>query len=135
MRGGLKLVVLVVTLAVTFALGWAVGKTGGEAVDPASLTDLERAFAERMQNVALVGQFTIEGRESAGGRPERYEIERVTKVGDSDWRFDARITYADIDVTLPVTVPDRLGRRYADDHDHRLLDPHSRHVHRAPDLL
>ena len=105
MRGGLKLVVLVVTLAVTFALGWAVGKTGGEAVDPASLTDLERAFAERMQNVALVGQFTIEGRESAGGRPERYEIERVTKVGDSDWRFDARITYADIDVTLPVTVP------------------------------
>ena len=106
MRGVLKLVSVVVVLALMFGLGWTLAKTGvGQAVDPASLTDLERAFTERMQNVTLVGQFTIEGRESLGGRPERYEIERVTKVGDSDWRFDARITYADIDVTLPVTVP------------------------------
>ena len=106
MRGALKLATVVVVLATTFALGWIVAKTGaGQAVDSASLTDLERTFADRMQNVTLVGQFTIDGRESSGGRPERYEIERVTKVGDSDWRFDARITYADIDVTLPVTVP------------------------------
>ena len=106
MRGLLKLASLVVVLAAAFVLGWTVAKTGGgHAVKPASLTDLERAFAERMQNVTLVGHFTIEGRDGGGGRPERYEIERVTKVGDSDWRFDARITYGDIDVTLPVTVP------------------------------
>ena len=106
MRGLLKLASLVVVLAAAFVLGWTVAKTGGgHAVEPASLTDLERAFAERMQNVTLVGHFTIEGRDGGGGRPERYEIERVTKVGDSDWRFDARITYGDIDVTLPVTVP------------------------------
>jgi len=106
MRGVRKLVALVVVLVVTFAFGWMFAKTGvGQGVEPASLTDLERAFAERMQNVTLVGQFTIDGREDRGGRPERYEIARVTKVGDSDWRFDARITYADIDVTLPVTVP------------------------------
>jgi len=106
MRGALKLVTVVVMLAVTFALGWIVAKTGlGQAVDSVSLTDLERTFAERMQNVTLVGHFTIDGRASSSGRPERYEIERVTKMGESDWRFDARITYADIDVTLPVTVP------------------------------
>lgn len=106
MRGVLKLVSVVVVLALTFGFGWTLAKSGvGQAVDPASLTDLERAFTERMQNVTLVGHFTIEGRESLGARPERYEIERVTKVGDTDWRFDARITYADIDVTLPVTVP------------------------------
>ena len=106
MRGALKVVSVVVVLAATFALGWMVAKTGGgQAVDSVSLTDRERGFAERMRNVTLVGHFTIDGREGGGGRPERYEIERVTKVGDSDWQFDARITYADIDVTLPVTVP------------------------------
>ena len=102
----LKLALLIVVLVLTFALGWTVAKTGGgQAVELVSLTDLERAFTERMRSVTLVGSFTIDGRESEGGRPERYKIEQVTKINDSDWRFDARITYADIDVTLPVTVP------------------------------
>ena len=29
----------------------------------------------------------------------------MTKVGENDWRFDARITYGNTDVRLPVTVP------------------------------
>jgi len=106
MKGMLKFGVVGVLLAVMFAAGWLVAKSGvGQGVDPASLTDLERDFAERMQNVALVGHFTIDGREDMGGRPERYEIASVTKVGENDWRFDARITYGNTDVTLPVTVP------------------------------
>ena len=106
MQNPLKSVFLVVVLAVVFAAGWLLAKSGvGQAVDSASLTDLERDFAERMQNVALVGYFTIEGRENQGGRPERYEIASVTKVGENDWRFDARITYGNTDVTLPVTLP------------------------------
>jgi hypothetical protein len=106
MKGMLKFGVVGVLLAVMFAAGWLVAKSGvGQGVDPASLTDLERDFSERMQNVALVGHFTIDGREDMGGRPERYEIASVTKVGENDWRFDARITYGNTDVTLPVTVP------------------------------
>ena len=106
MKSLLKFGVVVVLLAVMFAAGWLVAKSGvGQAVDPASLTDLERDFAERMQNVALVGHFTIDGREDMGGRPERYELASVTKVGENEWRFDARITYGSTDVTLPVTVP------------------------------
>lgn len=106
MKGLLKFGVGVVLLAVMFAAGWLVAKTGvGQAVDPASLTDRERDFTERMQNVALVGHFTIDGREDPGGLPERYEISSVTKVGENEWRFDARITYGSTDVTLPVTVP------------------------------
>jgi len=106
MKGLLKFGVVGVLLAVMFAAGWLVAKSGvGQGVDPASLTDLERDFAERMQNVALVGHFTIDGREDVGGRPERYEIASVTKVGENDWRFDARIAYGNTDVTLPVTVP------------------------------
>ena len=106
MKGLLKFGVVGVLLAVMFAAGWLVAKSGvGQGVDPASLTDLERDFSERMQNVALVGHFTIDGREDVGGRPERYEIASVTKVGENDWRFDARIAYGNTDVTLPVTVP------------------------------
>ena len=106
MKSLFKLGGVVVLLAVVFAAGWLMASLGvGQAVDPASLTDLERDFTERMQNVALVGHFTIDGREDVGGRPERYEIESVTKVGENEWRFDARITFGSTDVTLPVTVP------------------------------
>ncbi len=106
MKSLFKLGGVVVLLAVVFAAGWLMANLGvGQAVDPASLTDLEREFTERMQNVALVGHFTIDGREDVGGRPERYELASVTKVGENEWRFDARITFGSTDVTLPVTVP------------------------------
>ena len=36
---------------------------------------------------------------------DRYEIAGVTKLDGDRWRFDARITYGDVDVTLPVVVP------------------------------
>ena len=106
MRGLLRIGAVVGLMALMFAVGWVVAKSGaGQGIDPASLTDLEREFTERMQDVVLVGHFTIKEREDQGGNPERYEIARVTKVGDGRWRFDASLTYANIDVTLPVTVP------------------------------
>ncbi len=101
-----KIVGGAVVLAVTFGLGWVVAKSGaGQAIPVASLTDLERGFAERMQQVTLVGNFTIDGRETDGGRPERYEIAGVAKVDDDQWRFDVRMVYGSVDVTLPVVVP------------------------------
>ena len=93
-------------LALTFGFGWVWAKSGaGQGVPVASLTDLERDFAERMQDVVLVGSFTLDGRETVGGSPERYEIAGVAKVGDGQWRFDVRMVYASVDVTLPVVVP------------------------------
>jgi hypothetical protein len=98
--------VSIVALAGMFGVGWFVAKTGiGQAVPIASLTDLERDFTERMRNVALVGHFTIEGRDTGGGSPERYEIAQAVKVGDDRWRFDVHMVYGSVDVTLPVVVP------------------------------
>jgi hypothetical protein len=95
-----------ILMLVMFALGWVVAKTGaGSAIDPASLPELERQFTDRMQNVALVGQFTIAGREDRPGSPERYEITSVEKVDDDRWRFNARVQYGKLDVTLPITIP------------------------------
>jgi len=106
MSRGIRVGAGVVALAVMFALGWGVAKTGiGQAVPIESLTDLERDFTERMQNVVLVGRFTIEGRDTGGGSPERYEIARVVKVGDDRWRFDVHMVYGSVNATLPVVVP------------------------------
>ena len=79
MRSALKGVGALAVLLVAVGIGWLLAATGvGRAVDSASLTDLERAFAERMQNVALEGNFTIEGRERRDGNPELYEISKAT---------------------------------------------------------
>lgn len=107
-RGGtvIRIVGSIVALGVMFGLGWVVAKTGaGQGVPVESLSELERDFTERMQDVVLVGHFTVEGRETRGGSPERYEISRVTKVDDDRWRFDVHMVYASVDVTLPVVVP------------------------------
>ena len=102
------LVVIVVLMLVMFGAGWTVAKMGiGSAVAPASLTDLERQFTAQMKDAALVGQFTIAGREDRAARPDRYDISSVQKVGDERWQFNARMRYAGIDVTLPITVPMR----------------------------
>ena len=83
MSRGIRIGAVVVALVVMFALGWGVAKTGvGQAVPIASLTELERDFTERMENVVLVGHFTIEGRDTGGGSPERYEIAQAVKVGE-----------------------------------------------------
>ena len=100
------LVVIIVLMLVMFGAGWTVAKMGiGSGVAPASLTDLERQFTAQMKDAALVGQFTIAGREDRAGRPDRYDISSVQKVGDERWQFNARMRYAGIDVTLPITVP------------------------------
>ena len=95
-----------VALLLVFSLGWLTAATGaGREADPASLTDLERDFAERMRNVVLVGHFTLEGQERRDGLPERYEISEVTKLDGDRWRFNARVKYGSVDVTLPMVLP------------------------------
>ena len=102
----MKVAVAGAVLIVVFGLGWLTAATGaGQEADPASLTDLEREFTERMRNVVLVGNFTIEGQERRDGLPERYEISQVTKLEGDRWRFDVHLTYGSVDATLPVVVP------------------------------
>jgi hypothetical protein len=100
--GGVALVVL---LAVMFGAGWLTGTLGyGSEVDSASLTDLERQFADRMRGVRMVGRFTMDGREDQPAQPDDYFIESVEKVGDDRWRFTARIGYSGSDVLVPLVV-------------------------------
>ena len=155
-----KVVGAFVLTLVVFGLGWLTAATGtGREADIASLTERERAFVERMQNVALRGHFTLEGLspedvermraaaaesdsapdengteadpEGSGGESEDeipsdfgdvrseeadgsvrmdgfddlYEISSVTKLDGNRWRFNVRMKYMSVDVTLPVVVP------------------------------
>ncbi|MBM3779550.1 MAG: hypothetical protein FJW23_15145 [Acidimicrobiia bacterium] len=74
-------------------------------MDPASLPDRERAFAEQLTGAALVGSFTSLGRENPSPRPDRYDISSVEKVDDDLWRFNVRMRHATVDITVPVVVP------------------------------
>ena len=101
-----KLFVVVVVLAVVAAASWLAGRSGiGSVIDPATLPPAERAFAERMRNVTMVGTFTVSGREGGTPRADRYEIASVEKVGDGLWRFSTRMVHEGTDVTLPIVVP------------------------------
>ena len=102
----LKLTAFLLLLALTFGAGWVTAKLGiGSAVDPASLTDLERQFTEQLKESSLVGQFTIAGREDRPAQPDRYDITSVHKVGENRWQFQAKI--GETGVSLPIVVPMR----------------------------
>ena len=99
---------LVVLMLAIFGGGWLTGRLGiGSAVNPASLTELERQFTERMRDVSLVGSFTVAGREERVPRADRYDIASVEKVGDNLWRFNAGMSCCGVDGTIPIVVPMR----------------------------
>jgi hypothetical protein len=103
--GGMLIVILVL-----LGIGWLAGRLGyGSVIDAASLPDAERQFAERMQNVSLVGTFTVAGRENRTPSPDRYDIFSVEKIGDDQWRFNARMDCCGVNgATLPIVVPMRF---------------------------
>ena len=109
-RRALGIALGVVLVLAIFAGGWLAGRLGiGSVVDPASLTDLERQFTERMRDVTMIGSFTVAGREDRTPRPDRYDISSVEKVGDDLWRFNAKMDCCGMGGSgaIPIVVPMR----------------------------
>src|SRR5450756_2075844 len=77
---------------VPLLLGAAAARSQEPPATPApELTSAEKQFQEMLNNVTLTGYFTVG--DSAETHEDRYVIERVTKVKDELWKFDARIQY------------------------------------------
>jgi hypothetical protein len=95
---------------ILFAGGWLTGRLGiGSVVNPASLTAVERQFAEHMRGVTMIGTFTVDGRENRTPQADRYDIASVEKVGDDLWRFNASMDCCGVKgATLPIVVPMRF---------------------------
>jgi hypothetical protein len=103
-----KLAFLLAGLSFLFAAGWVTGRSGiGSVIDRATLAPAERAFAERMRNVTLVGTFTTDGREGGTPSADRYQIASVEKVGEGSWRFNARMDCCGAagQSGIPIVVP------------------------------
>ena len=104
----LKLAALLTGLLAMFGGGWLAGRLGlGSVIDAAALPAAERAFAERMRDVTLVGTFTVTGQEGQPPSADRYEIASVEKVGENTWRFNARMDCCGAagQSGIPIVVP------------------------------
>ena len=65
----------------------------------------EDAFVAMLSNTTLTGSFTIDEKMNETPKPERYEIEGVTKVTGNLWTIMCRIKYGKTDARVPVTLP------------------------------
>ena len=68
------------------------------------MTAAEKKFQEQMTNVTLTGFFTVG--DSKDAQEDRYTIERVTKIKEDVWNFEAKIEYnkKEFKATIPVPV-------------------------------
>lgn len=69
--------------------------------------ELFAALEKNLTGAALVGHFTVTGREDAAPKTERYEIASIKHVEGDKWLIEARIRYGEHDVALPLTLPIR----------------------------
>jgi hypothetical protein len=108
-RRAVGFVAAVVVLILVFGGGWVTGRfgLGDRAVDPASLSDVERQFTERMRNVTLRGTFSVDGR-NGPPREDGYDIESVEKIGDELWRFNAGMQCCGVNGIVPLVIPMRF---------------------------
>ncbi|MBI5762008.1 MAG: hypothetical protein HZA51_00635 [Planctomycetes bacterium] len=72
---------------------------------------LEREFQQMLENSILKGTWAMTGPEGLAGkaplseaREDKYTVAKVSKAGDDYWIVNARVQYADKDVTIPITV-------------------------------
>ena len=65
----------------------------------------QKAFTERLSNTTLTGSFTVDTKLEAPPKPERYEIEKVTRLTGNLYTFLVRIKYGSVDSRVPITVP------------------------------
>jgi hypothetical protein len=66
------------------------------------LNPQEKEFEKAMSGVALTGHYTRQG--GTGLSDDKYNIDKVTKLKDDLWQFDARVQYGGKDIKVPVSL-------------------------------
>ena len=119
-RRVLGIALVVVLLLAIFGGGWLVGRLASvrSSIRRRSPTP-ERQFAERMQNVTMIGSFTIAGREDRTPQPDRYDIFERRE----GWRRPVAVQRQHAMLRRERRHPHRrahaVERRHPDDHDDR----------------
>jgi hypothetical protein len=90
---------------VAAALSIATAVSAQEAA-PAEDEERNAALEESLSGAALVGHFTVTGRDrEMRPREERYELSSVKHLEGDTWLITARIKYGENDVELPLPLP------------------------------
>ena len=75
-----------------------------EARRAAAKAKLEKAFEKRMENVTLVGRYSItQGDEEKPSKADRYQVDKVTKQQGDIWLFHYRRS-AELVLPIPVKI-------------------------------
>jgi hypothetical protein len=91
------LIVVVIVAAALLAFAMTRGKT------PPSEAERNRAFAESMSGVTLIGHSTRLNREGLSGE-ERYSIDSVTHVSGDIWLFRTRLMHGGREIPVPIPI-------------------------------
>jgi len=67
------------------------------------LNEFEKQFQDAMTNVKLVGHYT--SGDSAELHDDSYVIEKISKIREDTWRFEARILYNKKDFKVVMNLP------------------------------
>jgi hypothetical protein len=97
---------LVLCLAVTVWAG-RLHAADPPAATPApadELNEQEQAFVDLMKDCVLNGGFNIDGNEDKPVSTDRYNIQNATKVKDDSWIINARMTFGQNEIIVPVPV-------------------------------
>ena len=88
------------SIAILASLPLAVGCSRAPAPTAA---ENEKKFQEMMSGATLVGGSTSDRKEGLSG-PERYVIEKVSKLHGDTWLIQARLRFGSHDLSAPVPV-------------------------------
>ena len=75
-----------------------------EQKKPVEMNELEKQFERTMSGCTMVGRFSTHGNEDKHPAEDRYEISKVTKIGEDLWLFTARVGQRQLPVPIPVPV-------------------------------
>ena len=74
------------------------------AVKMPDRAELEKKFSEGLSGATLDGYFTETPGDESKPRESKYVINKVSKIKDDLWLFEARIKYGEHDLTVPIPL-------------------------------
>ena len=64
----------------------------------------EKAFASKLTGATLAGFFSLDGKESAPNKPDRYQIVSAKKLNGDDWVITSKMKIGENQVDIPIVI-------------------------------
>ena len=64
----------------------------------------EKAFATKLSGATLAGFFSLDGKESAPNKPDRYKIISAKKLNGDDWVITSKMKIGENEVDIPIVI-------------------------------